>query len=242
MITKIIIAEDDTFTYSCYHNFLSNEKDIEIVGHAQNGEDAITLYKDKEPDILILDLNLPKKNGLDVLMELANFEFPKPKCNVIIVSGEDKMLHNLLNTRKVFMEFRKPADLNEILNSIKDFQKEQFVESILEIKCEEALIKLNINPLSKNGRLLKEAIQTCYFNYEMMDNMELLYFTLSRRKSCSPQKIKSALRSAVDFANRFNSLDALNTFFYTEIIENNVSTKQFINGMIYSLQNKSVLK
>ena len=101
MITKILIAEDNTFAYTCYRNFLSKDGTIEIIGHAQDGETAIKMYKEKNPDLLILDLKLPKKNGLQVLEELAIFEKEKPKCNVIVVSGETNLVHELLNTRKV---------------------------------------------------------------------------------------------------------------------------------------------
>ena len=78
-----MIAEDNTSIFSCYQNFLSKDKTIEIVGYAQDGNEAIKMYKDKKPDLLILDLKIPKKDGLEVLEELLEYEKLKPKCNVM---------------------------------------------------------------------------------------------------------------------------------------------------------------
>lgn len=238
MVTKIIIAEDNTFAFSCYQNFLSKDKTIEIVGHAQDGELAVKMYKEKNPDLLILDLNLPKKNGLEVLEDLAIFEGEKPKCNVIVVSGESNMLHQLLKTRKVIMKIEKPTTNEKLLSVIKDFQNEQALDSFSESKCNDLFLKLNLNPYSKNGRLLAEAIRSCYCNYELLDNMNLLYSTLGYRKSCSPQKIKSSLRSIISSANRLSNFDTLNCIFLieTEDIKKGISPKHFINGIIACLK------
>lgn len=62
-MTRIMVAEDNTHIFSCYQNFLSKDKTIEIVGHALDGESAVDMYIETKPDILILDLKLPKKNG-----------------------------------------------------------------------------------------------------------------------------------------------------------------------------------
>lgn len=238
MITKILIAEDNTFAYTCYRNFLSKDETIEIIGHAQDGESAIKMYKERNPDLLILDLNLPKKNGLQVLEELAQFEKENPKCNVIVVSGEMKLVHELLNTRKVFIKILKPASMDTIMRSIHDFQEEQLVKSFSETKCLDLLMQLSINPFSKNGRLLTEAIKICYFNDNICDNLNLLYNTLGHKKSCSPEKIKSCLRTAIDNSNKKTDFKTLTAIFYTEVdeIEKGVSPKHFINGLIYSLK------
>lgn len=238
MITKILIAEDNTFAYTCYRNFLSKDETIEIIGHAQDGETAIKMYKEKNPDLLILDLKLPKKNGLQVLEELAIFEKEKPKCNVIVVSGETKLVHELLNTRKVFIKIFKPASMDRIMSAIHDFQEEQFVNSFSETKCLDLLTQLSINPFSKNGRIVTEAIEMCYFDDEVCDNLNLLYNKLGHKKRCSPEKIKSSLRTAVDNLNKKTDFETLNTFFYNEVdtVEKGVSPRHFINGLIYSLK------
>lgn len=193
MITKIMIAEDNTSILSCYQNILSKDKTIEIIGCTQDGIETIKMYKDKNPDLLILDLKMPKKNGLEVLTELLEYEKVKPKCNVIVVSGKIKMAMQLFNTRKIFMRLNKPINFDLLEQAIKDFQEEQIINDFSINKCHNLLIKLNINPISSKGRILTEAIQVCFNDYNLLDNMELLYSVLGYNQSCSPQKIKSSL-------------------------------------------------
>lgn len=238
MITKIMIAEDNTSIFSCYQNFLSKDKTIEIVGYAQDGNEAIKMYKDKKPDLLILDLKIPKKDGLEVLEELLEYEKLKPKCNVIVASGKPDIAMQLLNMRKVFMKLNKPINFDILKQTIKDFQREQIIDTFSKEKCQELLSELNVNPISNKGRLLTEAIQSCFCDYTLLDNMELLYSTLGYRYSCSPQKIKSSLRSTINNVNRNTNYETLSSIFKTEIVDPTfgIAPKHFINGLIYSLK------
>lgn len=157
MITKIMIAEDNTSIFSCYQNFLSKDKTLEIIGYTQDGIETIKMYKDKKPDLLILDLKIPKKDGLEVLSELLEYEKPKPKCNVIIASGKPEIAIQLLNMRKVFMKLDKPINFNMLEQTIKDFQREQVIDTFSKEKCQQLLSNLNVNPISGKGRILIEA-------------------------------------------------------------------------------------
>lgn len=238
MTTRIMIAEDNTSIISCYHDLLSKDETIEIVGYAKDGKTTIEMYKEKNPDLLLLDLQLPTKNGLQILEELALYESENVKCNVIVVSGKLDLIHQFLNTRKVRIIIKKPFEDTEIINSIKDFQNEQIEDNFLESKCQDLLLKLGLNPISKNGRLLTKAIELCYWDYNLLDNMSLLYTTLAHMKSCSPQRIKSSLRTIINSANRFSNEKTLYSIFFVEVedIRKGVSPKHFINGLILSLK------
>lgn len=238
MNTKIIIAEDNTSIFSCYQNFLSKDKTIEIIGHALDGETAVEMYKRKKPDIMILDLKLPKKNGLEILNELTLYENEEKKCNVIVISGDTELRHHLYNTRKVYRIIPKPASYDELDNTIKELQKEQMADTFSESKCRELLVRLKLNAFSKNGRLLTQAIKLCYCDLELLDNMKRLFIILSKRNSCSPEKIKSSLRSIIDTANKYAPSSAFNSIFFIEQEDpyQNVSTKYFINGLINELK------
>ena len=109
MVTKIMVAEDNTSVFSCYQNYFSKDKTIEFIGHAQDGETAVKMYKEKNPDLLFLDLRLPKKNGLEILNDLTEYENVNHKCNVIVVSGDAELRHSLYNTRKVYKIIPKPV-------------------------------------------------------------------------------------------------------------------------------------
>lgn len=238
MVTKIMVAEDNTSVFSCYQKFLSKDETIEFVGYASDGDSAVKMYKEKHPDLMLLDLRLPKKNGLEILNEITEYESENIKCNIIVISGDTKLMHKLYNTRKVYKIIPKPASLVSIKQTIYEFKKEQTLEDFSESKCQKLLIKLKLNPYSKNGRLLTETIKLCYCDLELLDNLKQIYLILAQKYSCSPEKIKSSLRSIIGTANRFSDYTTLNSIFY---IKNNdlnktISPKQFINGMLICLK------
>jgi len=65
---------------------LSAHQDIEIVGEASDGEEAIRLYTELQPDVLLLDLQMPKRHGLEVLEEIRKFN---PQARVIVLTTYD---------------------------------------------------------------------------------------------------------------------------------------------------------
>jgi CheY-like chemotaxis protein/nitrogen-specific signal transduction histidine kinase len=67
---KIIIAEDDFYSYQLITAIL-DKYDTEI-RHAYNGEDLMNILEDFSPDLILLDLNMPKKSGFECLTEIRN--------------------------------------------------------------------------------------------------------------------------------------------------------------------------
>ena len=86
MELKCIIAEDASFMREIYRLALQNCKSIEIVAEARDGEEAVKLLSELKPDIMLLDLVLPMKSGLEILRELSLIS---PKTKVIVVSSID---------------------------------------------------------------------------------------------------------------------------------------------------------
>ena len=237
-MTKIMIAEDNTSVFSCYQKFLSKDKSLQIVGHAKDGKTAVKMYKDKNPDILLLDLRLPKKNGLEIITDICEYENERNKCNIIIMSGDMKLRKKLLNTRKVYAIVPKPVDFKMLSDAIDGIKKEQIVSTFPEHKCINLLLQLKLKPYSKSGQLLIDIIKLSYCNIELLENMNQIYFIMSRKNSCKPEKIRSSLRSCIRTVNRFATSKILySVFFITcDDVNNIISPQQFINSIISYLQ------
>ncbi len=84
MRKKILIADDTTFMREMLKSALDPEK-FQIVGEATDGEMAVEYYKEKKPDLMILDINMPKMNGIDALTEVIKYD---PDANVIMCSDQ----------------------------------------------------------------------------------------------------------------------------------------------------------
>ena len=70
---SIVIAEDQGMLLGALGSLLSMEEDFEVVGMASNGAEAISLVKKHTPDICIMDIEMPLKNGLDAAEALKDY-------------------------------------------------------------------------------------------------------------------------------------------------------------------------
>ena len=62
---RIVIAEDQQMLLGAIGSLLNLEEDMEVVGQASNGEEAITLVHQLLPDVCIMDIDMPIKSGLE---------------------------------------------------------------------------------------------------------------------------------------------------------------------------------
>jgi len=78
---RIVIAEDQQMMLGALGSLLNLEDDMEVVGKAANGEQAVALAKQHQPDICIMDIEMPIKTGLEAAEELKGLD-----CKVIILT------------------------------------------------------------------------------------------------------------------------------------------------------------
>lgn len=87
---RIIIAEDEFFTRQGISSLLDKEPDVEVIGMAENGEQAIELVEKDQPDVLLLDISMPPGiNGIEVIRRLraSGFTFP-----IIALTNETRVV------------------------------------------------------------------------------------------------------------------------------------------------------
>lgn len=78
---RIVIAEDQGMMLGALGSLLNLEEDLEVVGMAKNGQEAVALVQDLKPDVCIMDIEMPVKTGLDAAEELAGGD-----CKLIILT------------------------------------------------------------------------------------------------------------------------------------------------------------
>lgn len=70
MTTRIFIVDDHYMVIEGLRSLLQNEKDIEWTGHAMNAASCLAFLKKQQPDVILMDINLPDKNGIDLCKEV----------------------------------------------------------------------------------------------------------------------------------------------------------------------------
>jgi Chemotaxis response regulator containing a CheY-like receiver domain and a methylesterase domain len=70
---RTLIVDDSTFMRSIIKKIIT-EYSCEVVGEASDGIDVLNKYKELQPDIVFLDITMPKKNGMEALKEIINYD------------------------------------------------------------------------------------------------------------------------------------------------------------------------
>ena len=123
MRKKILIVDDTTFMREMLKSALDPEK-YQIVGEALNGEQGVEKFKETSPDLVLLDINMPKMNGIDTLSAIMEIN---PKANVIMCSDQkyDNMI--MMALKKGAKDFViKPFTIPDVLKAVeKVFEVEE---------------------------------------------------------------------------------------------------------------------
>ena len=115
---NIVIADDNKEFCDVLNDYLSNQNDIDVIGIAGDGVEAIKLVHKKKPDLLVLDIIMPVLDGLGVLEKLDEMN-PNSKPNIIVLSA----VGNDIITKRAI-------SLGADYYIVKPFDMEVFIERI----------------------------------------------------------------------------------------------------------------
>jgi len=88
--TRILLVEDQTLVREGLRSLLAFAPDLEVAGEAADGEEALAAIPRLKPDVVLLDIRLPRRNGLEVLQELARNDAVPP--TLILTTFDDDAL------------------------------------------------------------------------------------------------------------------------------------------------------
>jgi two-component system chemotaxis response regulator CheY len=117
---KVLIADDSIVMRKMISDILASDC-FEVVGQAENGKDALKLYKELNPNLVTLDIVMPREHGLDALRNILDYD---SDARIIVVSG--------LHQQSLLMEALecgardyvvKPFDRDELLRAAKRVAK-----------------------------------------------------------------------------------------------------------------------
>lgn len=232
-MTNIMIVEDNKQLLDSYQRYFSTNDSISIVATATDGATALDLYERKKPNIILLDLGLPKINGIDVIDRISNSKGDTKKGNIIVISGNNPLRYNLFNTKKVYRVIPKPCLMSTIMNTVKEFQEENSEDFPIR-KLNEMLLKLNLKIHSRSCLHLIEVIEFSYQQPHMLKNINKIYAIIAKRYNCSFETIKSSIRSAIRIVNKTRNAELLSSIFFVDGKDYNkvLTPKYFIDCII----------
>ena len=88
---RVFIVDDAQNTREDIKRFLYFEEDMEVVGEASTGEEAVSLCRDAKPDVILMDINLPGMDGIQA-SEQISLLLPEAAIVIISIQGEQEYL------------------------------------------------------------------------------------------------------------------------------------------------------
>lgn len=108
-VTKIIIVDDHALMRSGLKLMLSSQDDVEVVGEASNGLEALECIDKKQPDIVLLDLSMPDMSGMECLKKIRT-RYPKVKVILLTMHEDPQYLRQGLAAGAMGYVLKKAAD------------------------------------------------------------------------------------------------------------------------------------
>lgn len=216
--TKIILADASKEQIQNLSNFFENIDNIEIIAKCNDGAQLLNVLKSIKPDILILDIFMPKLDGIKVLEELSyNKNSYKIPSNIIVTTAfSNNRVMQKCSELGVEYYIIKPFDPNylfEKINEVRNFvkkthSKESNADIILktdvtDISTEITLLLHDIGiPAHIRGyQYIREAILLVYNDIEILNSITKgLYPTIALRYKTTASRVERAIRHAIEIA------------------------------------------
>ena len=220
---RILPVDDNPAILKQLSDFFKGKPDIELVGSACDGDQALKMLRTARPDVMLLDVIMPKLDGFAVLDALR--EMPDPP-RVIMVTGlsrDDFIVRAMQLGASYYMV--KPIDLTVLYSRIKEVNgiDPQMVTSgemhraprhTADEQVTNLFLTIGIPAHIKGYQYLREAVKMVIEDHEMLSRItKELYPGIARRYSTTASKVERAMRHAIEVAWNRGRLDSINRMY-----------------------------
>jgi DNA-binding NarL/FixJ family response regulator len=144
---NVLLADDHVVLREATAELVDNQPDMEVVGQAGTGEDTIELANNLQPDIVILDIAMPRLDGLEAAQRIL---MDCPETRIIVLSAHQDSEHVIpLLEAGATSYLPKTVSLNELLEAIRSTSRG---ESVLPPSIASVVVKRFSGDLKKEGK------------------------------------------------------------------------------------------
>lgn len=228
---SVLIADDNKDFCNILKEYLSTQDDVDVVGVAKDGNEALDLVSKHNPDVLVLDIIMPHLDGLGVLEKLNTMNLEKfPKIIVLSAVGQDKITQRAINLGADYYVV-KPFNFEVFMKRIRQLtgaapaivERRHRLESnrglvnnnqSIEAKITNIIHEIGVPAHIKGYLYLREAIGMVIENIELLSAVtKELYPNIAKKYNTTPSRVERAIRHAIEVAWSRGKVDTINNLF-----------------------------
>lgn len=114
---RVVIADDEPYTRAALRQWLGGSDDLQIVGEAEDGSQALEIVQTTPADVLVLDLAMPRLSGMDVLQKIRAVS---PRTRVVVFSAHaSRLFESEEACTAAFAFLEKGVSADEIIRTVR---------------------------------------------------------------------------------------------------------------------------
>ncbi|MGL4335321.1 MAG: sporulation transcription factor Spo0A [Turicibacter sp.] len=251
---KVLLADDNKELITVLSEYISLQEDMEVVDVSGNGNDVLSVLRQKEIDILLLDVVMPDLDGVSVLEELRENPsmYKRPRHIIMFTAfNQEKIMMRAAELGASYF-IMKPFEINKIVKIIRDVNSRfdagepnksvnamystptNVKEFDLEAEITSILHEMGVPAHIKGYLYLRESIKMVYNDIELLGSItKVLYPDVAKKYKTTASRVERAIRHAIEVAWNRGNIEAISAIFgYTVSVSKSKPTNSEFIAMI----------
>ena len=230
---NIAIADDNERMVRLLGDIVRSDEELQVIGTAKDGVEAYELIKTAEPDVVLLDIVMPKMDGLGVMEKVNKDSTIKKHPAFIMISaiGQEKITEDAFRLGADYY-IMKPFDNDMVISRIKDVKnrnvarpsevrkvqpyekREELKERNLEADVTAIIHEIGVPAHIKGYQYIRQGIIMSFNDRSMLQYItKYLYPAIAKKNKTTSSSVERTIRHAIEVAWRRGSMDVLEDIF-----------------------------
>lgn len=238
---KLMIADDNREFCELLKEFIGQEDDLQLIGVANNGVEALEIINEERPDVVVLDIIMPHLDGIGVLEKLSQGAVAqRPKVIMLTAFGQESITQRAVELGADYY-ILKPFDFTVLATRIRQLADGETVPHYtpaktknLDVAVTNVIHEMGVPAHVKGYQYLRDAILMVIEEVNLLGAVtKELYPMIAQKYSTTPSRVERAIRHAIELAWDRGNVEMMGKFFgYTINLERGKPTNSEFIAMV----------